>query len=421
MNLNKLVSVRNTPFDYNKYINYVIIAYAFFLPISRAGISILSVSMILLWLFQGDFKNKYLQIKENKVVISLFLFILFCFVSLLWTNFDSLENGISQAFKTIRLVFLPMLIIATTIKKEYIPKVITAFLLGMLLSEILSYGIFFEWWTLRHGHPMDPTPFMHHLDYSTFLTFTSLLLLNRFFDTDNWKLKAFYFVYFLFVTSNLFINGGRTGQLAFAVAVFAVGFVNIKNKLLAFFSMFALVISIFYAAYHFSPVFHDRFQAGAKEISKLTDNHSSQYEGSFGRRLGAWIIGFEMVKENPVLGTGGGSEMVEFQKYAQNSAPELQVVEDIVHFHNEYVHTIVEYGIIGLFLYLLIWFNLFKMKIYDKNLSNLRIIFIAVFCTASLVETIFHNQFPMSLFALFVGIFISLWIENESKVKDTTV
>ena len=411
------ISITKPQIDYQKYINYIIILYAFSIPISRAGITLFSVLMILLWIIEGDFKRKFNQLKNNKFIIAIGIYVLYTFLSLLWTQYESLSHGAGQSFKIVRLIILPMLVIATTIKKEYIEKVIFAFLMGMLISEILSYGIFFEWWQLKHGSPSDPTPFMHHLDYSLFLTFTSLLLLNRFFFTDDWRLKAFYFVYFLFATSNLFLNGGRTGHLAFAISIFVVGFVNIKNKFLAFFSMLILVVSIFYAAYHISPVFKQRFYVGAHEINQLEADTSSKYHGSFGQRLGAWIVGTEMIKDNHFFGTGAGSEMVEFKEYVKESAPEFHRIENIAHFHNEYVHNIVEYGVIGLILYLSFWYYLFKMKIPEKKFDNLKIIFIAVIGTSTLVELSMHNQFPMSLFALFVGIltYLNLNINEFSK------
>ncbi len=409
------IAYHNRQLNFSKYINYIILIYAFLIPISRAGISILTVMMTLLWIMEGDFKRKFEELKDNKVVIFLIIFVLYTFISLFWTTFESLDHGVGQSFKIVRLIILPMIVIATTLKEEYIPKVITAFLFGMLVSEILSYGIFFEVWTWKHGSPIDPTPFMHHLDYSTFLAFTSLLLLNQFFHTDNWKLKFFYFVYFLFVASNLFINGGRTGQLAFLITLFTVGFLNIKHKVLAFILAIILVVAIFYSAYHVSPVFEQRFNDTLYEINHLKADSSIQYEGSFGQRLGAWIIATNMMKDNPLHGTGGGSEMIEFKEYAINSTSKFpEVVINIAHFHNEYIHTIVEYGIVGLILYLLIWYNLFKMPIKNQNISNLRVIFISVFLIASLVELIFHNQFPMSLFALFVGIFIMLNIKKDS-------
>ena len=100
-----------------------------------------------------------------------------------------MANGVLIATKPIRLILLPLIVIASSIKKEFIPKILGAYLLGMFISEILSYGIFFELWTTRHGDPSDPTPFMNHLDYSTFLTFTSLLLFNRFFNYMNTLFK----------------------------------------------------------------------------------------------------------------------------------------------------------------------------------------------------------------------------------------
>ena len=291
----------------------------------------------------------------------------------------------------------------------------------MFISEILSYGIFFELWTTRHGDPSDPTPFMNHLDYSTFLTFTSLLLFNRFFNTHNVKIRIFYFVYFLFVTSNLFLNGGRTGQLAFAVALFVVGFTNIKNKFLAFFFMLFLLITIFYTAYQVSPNFKERSNEAKAELINIKSNDDGQYRGSFGQRLGAWIVGVEIIKDNPIIGVGVSTEMVALQQYIKEDPQlknkDLETVYYIFHYHNEYMQTTVQLGLIGLFLYFFIWYALLKLSIADKNINNLRIIFIVVFLTASNVETIFHNQFPMSLFALFVGIFIHYSKEGLSYDK----
>jgi O-antigen ligase len=246
---------------------------------------------------------------------------------------------------------------------------------------------------------------MHHLDYSTFLTLTSLLLLNRFFNTDSIKLKSFYFIYFLFVTSNLFLNGGRTGHLAFAIAIFAVGFTNIKNKFKAFFSILFLIISIFYAAYHISPVFKTRFDTGANELVKIEANSSDKYHGSFGTRLGLWVIGVDLIKNEPFFGNGIGDNRTLINNYVLNGPKEFKTIK-VRGFHNEYIETLVQLGFIGLIIYLLILYNLYYMKISNKSISNLKIIFLAVFCVASTVENIFHNQFTMSLFSLFVGIFI---------------
>ena len=398
----------------NTAINYVAVIYAFCLPISRAGISVGTALLFILWLAEGNFKDKFHFLVRNKVILSLTAFVLFSALSLFWSSDHTI--GLNSLRKY--WYFLPIVVFATSIRKEYLFKIMSAFLLGMLISEILSYGIFFELWTLKHGSPLDPTPFMNHLQYSMFLTMSSLLLLNRIFFESSWKWKSFYFIYFLAVTSNLFLNGGRTGHVAFAISIFVVGFANMKNKILAFFAMLFLVVSIFYAAYHISPVFKDRFDAGSNEMTSLSNNDKNQYTGSLGVRLAMWKVGMDIVQDNPIIGTGIGDEMHALEKTLYSFDDSIAEPVKLLlkyNFHNAYVQYSVQLGIIGLLLYLLIFYEILKLKIKNKELSNLRYIFVAVFCISSLVELMFAAQFPLAFFALFVGIFIGFSKAEEEE------
>jgi O-antigen ligase len=391
--------------EMNTIINYVIVLYALSIPISRAGISGLSILMVLLWFFSGNIKEKLVTTLKISVVSVIVVFLSFSLLSLLWTQANYVSDGFDKIEKFIRLILLPIIVIVTTLKKEYIPKIFAAFLLGMFISEVISYGIFFEWWIFKDKTPSDPTPFMHHLDYSTFLAFTSLLLLNKFFHSDESKLKVFYFLYFLFVTSNLFINGGRTGQLAFVVSIFVLGIVNAKNKFKMITGIFILVGAILTTAYSFSPVFQERVNSATHEIAKIYHNDKGAYEGSFGTRLGLWVLGIEILQEDPFLGVGAGSVPSTLDTYI-GQQEELFGHIKVRDMHNTYMENLITYGIIGFFIYMLIWFSLMKTQIEDKFISSLRVVFISVFLMATLFENLFFNQFPMSLFGLMVGIFI---------------
>lgn len=409
-------SVNTKNINYEKIYLYLLLTFAFTLPLSRAAISFFTILLPFIWLIEGDFKRKFEQIKDSKVVLILALFIVFGYLSLSWTGVENLKDGLSTATKPLRLILIPLVIIITTLKPKYISKIITAFLMGMLISEILSYGIFFELWILPFGYgsPLNPTPIMYHLDYSTFLSFTALLLLNRFFTTSDLRWKSFYFIYFLFVASNLFLNGGRTGQLAFAVSIFIVGFLNIKNKFKALILMFVLVFAIFYSSYQISPVFKMRFDQATHEISKIKNNDPSQFLGSFGQRMGAWIVSKDIILDNFFLGTGAGSSNKKLHEYSQNHENKIyHSIKDVFNFHNQFVQIFVRVGLIGFILYMTMWLYISKIVIKDKYISNLRYIFITVFFVASTVENIFENQFPMTLFSLFVGIFIIMSRENE--------
>ncbi|QHG91576.1 hypothetical protein CVO_06920 [Sulfurimonas sp. CVO] len=391
----------------NEYINYLFVLYAFLLPISRAGISILTISLFILWLFTKDFKSKIEFIKSNKVILYFLAFIGFSLLSLFWSN--DVISGLEYVRKY--WYFLVILVIATTIQKRFVEYGISAFLTGLFISEILSYSIFFELIQWKNVSPNDPTPFMNHLQYSMFLAFASLLLLNRFFYENKMKWKVIYFLYFLIITSNLFLNGGRTGQAAFAVSIFVVGFLNVKNKIIALLSMFALVLSIFYTAYHVSPVFKTKFDTSINEIHKISQG---SFCTSFGARLGLWIIGGEIFLQNPIIGTGVVKDMNDFVKIVEESYPNKDCIKHLPSYHNFYVQTAVHLGIIGLFLYLMIFYNLLKLKIQDRYYFTLMVIFVSVYSVSSLVENMFHEQFSAALLALFSGIFIAQnRIENE--------
>ena len=393
--------------DINTVINYSAVVYALLLPISHAGVSLFTVLFILLWLFEGSLKSKFEFIKTNKVILSIFALFIFSALSILWS--EDYTVGFDRLRKFLYL--FPIIVFATSIRKEFVFRILSAFLFGMLISEILSYGIYFEWWKFKDVLPDNPTPFMHHIQYSMFLAVTTLLLLNSYFFSHSLKWKFFYGFYFLMATSNLFLNGGRTGQLAFAVSIFVVGFVNIKNKFTGFISILLLVIAIFYTAYNVSPVFKQRFDQASTEVTNISQGLKDQYSGSFGQRMAVWKEAGKIVLEHPFIGVGIGDNMQALQRSIAENQYDTHYTEALkfmteYHYHNAFVQILVELGIIGLLLYFLVYYYILKLKIVDKELSNFRYIFVTVYFVSSLVESLFILQFPLALFTLFIGLSI---------------
>lgn len=389
-------------------INYLFVVYAFIIPISRAGVSFFTAVLFVLWLFSDNFKNKLLFLKSDKTSLYIVAFIAFSILSLIWSQ--NVLSGLDYIRRYWYLFIL--LVIASTMQKKFIEYAVSAFLASMLISEIISYGVFFEIWSFKRATVEFPNPFMNHIQYSMFLAFTSLLLLSKIFYEEHIKLKLLYGVFFLTTTANLFLNSGRTGQAAFIVSIFLVGFLNIKNRVLAFFSILILVATLSFAAYQISPNFNSRVQSGISDINKIIDE--KKYCTSFGLRVGAWIIASEIIADNPILGIGTTSEMDALKEYISKNHQDMECVKEMPSYHNFYIQTAVDLGIVGLFLYVMIFYSLLRLKIRDRFYFNLAIIFIAVYSFSSLVENMFHAQIPMAFFALFGGIFIA-WqrIENE--------
>ena len=398
---------------YNNYINYFIILYAFCLPISRAGISLSIVLIFLFWILEADFKKKYFEIKNNYFILAIFIFIIYSLIAVLWSS-DKIF-ALEYVKKYYHFLIIP--IIFTSLKKEYIDKVFSAFLLGMLISEITSYGIFFELWRKEGISPNDPSPFMDHSNYSTYLAFTVFILMHKIIHTDDLKWKLAYSIFFLFSTSNLFLNGGRTGQFSFLITLCVIGFLNFKNKLKAVVLFISLGTTIFVSAYNLSPVFKDRFDYFLHDVEVMINE--KDFSNSFSLRVALWISGLEASKHNLIFGSGIGDERENanyiLQKFNISNDNFKQDTENSIDFHNMYVQYIVQLGIVGLIIILLIFYLLFKLDIRDKVYRNLLIIFLILYFCHSMLGNSFHINQSMVLFVLFSSIFITIYKYEKLK------
>jgi len=286
--------------NFKKIIYYVVLIFAFTLPLSRAAISLFIILLPLLWILEGDFQKKYEQIKSSKLLLAILFFLFFSILSITWTE------DLTLGMKGLRLdmYLLSLFVIATSIKKEHIQSIITVFLLGMFISEVIAYGVFFELWTFKNATVQNPSPFMMHIDYSVFMAFTSLLLLNRLFANHyELKEKLVYVFFFLTVTGNLFLAIGRTGQVAFVVGVFVMSIIHFRITLKSMLISTLLLSSIFTVAYNVSDTFKVRAHAGLNDIQKISDMNLNN---SWGIRVAYYITTYDIFKNNPIVGVGLG-------------------------------------------------------------------------------------------------------------------
>jgi len=397
-------------------INYMAIVYAFVLPISRAGVSLFSILFVVLWIYEGNFKQKWVLIKNNKVLLSFLLFIFFSALSILWT-----EN-MNDAKRPLRMLtyFFTLYVIATSLKKEYLHHIITAFLLGMFISEVISYGVYFEWWQFKNATPLNPSPFMYHIDYSVFLAFTSILLLNRIFSKRyTTQEKIVLLIFFCTVTGNLFIGVGRTGQLAFLGGIIVMSILHFKLSYKSIISSLLLITVIFTLAYNVSDNFNRRVHQALGDINKI---QNMDFKSSWGIRAAFWLTTFEIVKENPFIGVGIGD-------YMQETKKEIEKVKyDPAKFdkefmstntpHNQFLLIVLQSGLIGLFLFLYFIYALLTLPIEDPEWKELSIIFVTIFSISCIADTFFMHQFTVALFAFFIGLFVVSFLNDEKRFNE---
>ena len=399
----KVQEIRNI--EIKTWLNYSFIALAFFIPISKAGVNFFETLILILWFLEGNWRYKFSLYIKNPVIVTLFLFLLYSAISLFWAK--DLLFGVEYIAKYRHFLMIP--IIYTSLDKKYIEHIFSAFLLSMLLSEVVSYGIFFEIWSYKNILPNDPSPFMDHIAYSIYLSIAAMILLNKIFFEESRKYQIYYILFFISVTANLFINGGRTGQLAFVGMLVLLFILNMKQKLKALLFSTLLIGLVLTVASLFSSNFQERADQAKVDISKMVQE--KDYNGSLSIRIGLWMAGIDQITQELDFGTGIGNDMNEVAYFAKQNSINNNFDLFTDH-HNMFITYAIQLGELGLLLILLLFYFIFKLPIQNKMYKNINILFISSFTLWGCTGMIFHVMDSMTLFTVFVGLFNSLTLQN---------
>lgn len=395
----------------NQRIYYLTLALAFTLPLSRAALSFFALLLPLIWVLDKDIKQKLLVITQTPALVAIALFLLMQFISIIYTSDQAL------GWNTLRMYsyWIVIFVLATSINAKQVPSIITAFLYGMLISEICAYIIFFEIYPIN-GHSSDyPNPFMHHILYSIFLALSAALLLNRLFSKEyTLKEKLFIAIFFATITINLFISTGRTGQLAFLVAIFVITVSHLKFSLKALLISVLLSTTLFYGTAKLLPQVEARIMQGKNDIEKLLQGN---FHSSWGLRVAFWLISYEVLKEHPLLGVGVGDYKEVAKKILEENPYNFShaVINycTSIHYHNQYLMVAVQSGLLGVFAMLFFLYKLFFLKLKSDELQKTNIIFLTVMLTSFIAEPLWIRQFSLMLFIVFTGLMLATHISKS--------
>lgn len=128
----------------NMLINYTLVLFAFLLPISTAMTNAAVGLLILFWLIEGNWKEKYTVLKASFPFKLFLAFILLIGLSIIWSHgieggfwTKHSHNAVVFYFRGYVFDFMIIPIILTSMKKEFIRYIISAFLAAMLVSELM--------------------------------------------------------------------------------------------------------------------------------------------------------------------------------------------------------------------------------------------------------------------------------------------
>jgi len=346
--------------------SWLLILFGLTLPLSVAINNIVAGLIILIWFYKGAFKESWQIIKNSPFLIAILLFFLLHIIGMLWT--DDISWGLHIIKKEWKFLLLPIMM--SLVKREHIRYYISAFLVVISISELSSYLIWFKVIPpIFSATQYDPTPFMSHISYNPFLAFAIYLIgYYLLFDKSLSKLQKLLFTLFFFTMSiNMFITGGRAGQVGYLVMIALLIF-QYFNKNLIKGLLFSLLIlgGVFFTAYSSSTIFRDRVNLVASDISNFHQDRNT----NVGMRITYALNSLEIIRDNILIGVGTGDYLSSYTLVNSKNSPEIEVR---AHPHNMYLLEMVQFGLLGLVSLLSIFYFQIRFAFHVKNDMQKRI------------------------------------------------
>ena len=388
------------------WMNHLIVIYALLLPISKYANSFIFFLILTLFIIRGNFKEHLTPVVKNKIIQA---FVLFFIVHILWLygteNFSQAKLAISFAkYSLFPIIFFSFL------DRRFSYFVISAFTIGILYSELISYFIQLDILPLSlelykipiYACPGDSSPFLDHSQYSTSLAFVASLLFFTFLTRASENYRKLLELFFIFsISINLFLNGGRIGYLLYLVLltyviIFIYGKTLLKPALITLIGIF----SFFYLAYLYSPLFQSRTIQTMDEISALQNNRD--FSTAIGARIGFTYYAKDVIMHHPFFGVGTGDYMDEVKKIIPDIPSNHFMKYTMGHPHNIYTMLLLQFGIIGLMVYFNIFYQIYRSKSHEEYLNFVKYSILLTFFIALITET-FLDRFYLPLFVLIIS------------------
>lgn len=393
---------------------YLAILIAFSLPFARLT-PVFIVVMVVNWLVEGDFKNKFSSFLKNKYSLLFCSFYLLHAVGLLYSqNIDS--AGFDLQVKLSLLIF-PIQLSSRPFNTKAKDSIFYALISGVVLSSFIiliraSYVYFTigenDFYYEVFSYFIHPSYFSMYINVCIGWILINLLQNNRTVLVVN-NLIILLLVLFLSVIVLLLSSKMGIITMVLMYVFFIISYIITHKKyLIGILGLLLLAISSVMVI-KLVPEIQGRidraFSAVVNPTPKSTDAESTAV------RLLIWNAANQVISENLWVGVGTGDAkdalMKEYTKRGMTGA-----IEHDLNAHNEFYQVFVALGIIG---FVLLLSNLYFPLIFAfKNGNLVYLLFLIIIILNFLPESMLETQAGVMFFAFFN----SLLCFHKSKSKD---
>jgi len=406
------------------YFSFLTIAFVF--PFGIGFLPYLLWFAGLAWLLEGKILIKIKNAFTNKILIFYFvLFLVFYLLHLLsvFNSTNSKEAWFDIEVKLALVVFPFIVFTSNNLIKKKTNNILIALLAGTIIAVLIClFNSLFQSFHLSDGHLMFRVhpgnqdwnnyflaayfSVFHHPSY--FVLFISLSIAIVFFlgfsKRDIINLKRWQFILLLiFLSVALFLVSSRAGLVIWVMIIIyffisdLAGKYTINEKILSFLP-FVLLAGVFI----FLLFNGNRYRVVADEISDIKkSDQKHECTGSSEIRVVMWERALDIIKDNPMLGTGTGDVKDKLQKNAEIEG--YSIIKDRnFNVHNQYLETWMGIGVLGFIVLLLLFF----VPLFFKARHYLLPYLIIILSTSFLFESMLNRLAGVMFFAFFLSLLV---------------
>ncbi|MCT7525344.1 O-antigen ligase family protein [Aliarcobacter cryaerophilus] len=401
-----------------KIVNILAVIYLFSLTVSYKISGTLIYIILFIFLLNPKVGTYLKNSLKNSFVQAGLLYLAVILIWFIGTH--DLSFAITQ-LKINKFYLLPILFFAF-IRVEYFKYYVLAFILGAIVNFVWTYLMFFN---IIDNHYSNLIINQSEHAFLIFLTIISLFYrLVKYEDKLVYKILIIFII--LLLSSNVFLL--KKTQIVSYVIVLFVAFIYLYRKdivkililSLTFLSIFLIGINFLFPTVKYQ-LLHE-LDGVQKAIQK------QDFTNSMSARLGVAYYSLQVIEDSPIFGYGTGDHAYEVKKAINNS--ELKNIDsksyDIligtlitgkhVTLHNTFLQVLVQYGIIGLLIFLNIFYQILKFTRGETNIYSLLIVSSV---TIAFLQFLSGWDFQFGNLAQIFIITICLLILSQSKEKLT--
>ena len=373
----------------------------------------------LCWIFTFAYKEKFQALLKQPVAIAFIALYFLHLLSMIYT--ENHVEGWNDLRLKITLFLLPLFMMSTRLvlreQRIFLLKFFAVLMmlmagadLALSLSEYLISFNYDEFYYVKLTHILASKP--HYVAW--YYSFAIFISLYQILTGKKWR--YLWLLGFTLLLISLLLLSSRAYIMAFII-VFSVSAVKwAKTNVISrsAWGKILLAFSMFIGALFLLPNTNARINDGIVEVQKLLGSDTHKQTNP---RIPLWKYGLKIIADQPVFGYGAGdakqvlNEALKESDFKMwNGQRNVSISEKNLNFHNQYLQTWAEVGILGLLLLIFLMIRPFFLK--DQH--PLFLIFLGLTIIGFLTESMLERQAGVVFIAFMYPLLSGLKNKTES-------